>query len=224
MASWESEVRTDPRAPRETLAPTVRSDPSELLERRVNSVSPGCLDILGDRDLRVLAASTASQEQMERREPGESPERPVPEANEGQRVHVVGAVPEDPQENLVPRERQAMMDLPVGPAREDPKGLKARSVSPDPKDPTDHQGRTDCLDTQGREERRASKERLDPQDLEVWLDLRVLPERRDPAEREVTPGPPVLPANKVSLELQEKREERVTQVLWVFLGRWAPPG
>jgi len=184
-------------------------------------VSPGCLGILEDRDRRVPEASTASQERTERREQGESLGRLVPEANEARRVHVVGAVPEDPQENPVQRGLQAMMDLLAGPGREDLKGLKAQSVSQDPKDPTDHQGRTDCLDTQGREERRASKERPDPPDLEVWLDLRVLLERPDPAEREVTPDPLDPPVSKVSLELQEKREERVTQVLWVFLERWA---
>jgi len=224
VAYWVPEEKMDRRAPRGSLAPTVRSAPSEPPERRVNLESPGCLGILEDRGLRVPAASTASQEQMERREQGESPGRLVPEAKEARRVHVVGVVPEDPQENLVQRVLQAMMDLLVGQGRGDPKGLKVQSVSLDQKDPTGHQGRMDCLDTQGREERRASKERPDPQDLEVWLDLRVLLERRDPVEREVTPGPLVPPVSKVSLELQEKREERVTQVLWVFLERWAPPG
>lgn len=143
------------------------------------------------------------------------------EGNVARRVHVVAVVPEDQQENQVQRVLQAMMDLPVGRERGDLKDHRDQLVSLDPKDPTVPQERTGCPVIQGREERQASKERPDPQDLEVWLDHRDQLEKQDPVESGDTRALLAHLVSRVYLELLEKKVERVIQVPRVLVGRWA---
>lgn len=141
------------------------------------------------------------------------------EGNVAQRVHVVGVVLEDQQESQVQRAPQAMMDLLARQERGDLKDHRDPSVFLDLKDPMAHQEKMGCLVIPDRGERRASKERQDLQDLEGWLDHRAQLERLDPAESEDTQAPLVHQVSKVYLELLEKREERVIQVLRVLVAR-----
>lgn len=182
------------------------------LERRENSESLDCPGTLEGKAQRDPTVSLVFQEPMARKEQGEPLANLAQEANADQRVHVADAVPEDQQENQELRAHQATTDPPVHQERGDLKDRRDRWVSPDLKDQTAHQEKMGCPATQDREERRASKERPDPQDPEGWLDHRVQLERWDPLASAGTPVLPVHPGSKVYLELLEKKVERVIQV------------
>lgn len=179
--------------------------------------SPVCLGTLVDKAPRALTASLDSPGRTARREQGELPAKQAPEGSVAQRVHVVGVVLEDQQENQVQRAPQAMMDQGVHQERGDLKDLRDLSVSQDLKDPMALQEKMGCQVIPDREERRASKERQDLQDLEGWLDHRAQLERQDPAESEDIQAPLVLLVSKVYLDLLEKRVERVIQGVRVLV-------
>lgn len=181
--------------------------------------SPVCLGILEDKAPRAPTASMDSPGPTARREEGELLAKLAPEGNADQRVHVEAVVQEDQLENQVQRAPQAMMDLPAHQERGDLEDHRDPSVSPDPKDPMAHQEKMGCLVIPDREERRASTERQDLQDLGGWLDLRDQLERRDPAESEDTLDLLVHLVSKVYLELLERRVERVIQVPRAMVAR-----
>lgn len=138
----------------------------DQLERRANLESLDCLGTLVDKAPRAPTASLDSPGQMARREQGESPAKQALEDNVVRRVHVVAVVLEDQRESQVQRALQAMMDPGVHQERGDLKDHRDPSVSPDLKDPTVRQEKMGCPVILDREERRASKERQDLQDLE----------------------------------------------------------
>lgn len=202
---------------KETQGPTVKMDHQELLEKRGNLEFPVCLVTLEDKDQRVPTASLDSLVPMERKERGESPAKLAPEASAARRDHVVDEVHEDQLGNLGPREPLAMTDPLVLLVNGDLMDLRGLLVSPDPRGQTVQPVKMACLDTQDKEERRDSKERLDLQDLvELW-DLRVRPEKLDPVESEDTPDLQGHLESKVCLELLAKKEERVIQVSRVLV-------
>lgn len=200
-----------PRAPRASQDPMESPVPWDHLERRENSESPVCLGTLVDKAPRVPMASLDSPGRTARREQGEPLAKQAPEGSVAQRVHVVGVVLEDQQESQVQRAPQAMMDQGVHQERGDLKDPKDLSASQDPKDPMAPQEKMGCQVIPDREERRASKERQDLQDLAGWLDRRAQLERQDPVESEDIQAPLVHLVSKVYLELLEKRVERVIQ-------------
>lgn len=205
------------KVPKANQDPTEKLVPWDHLERRENLESLDYLVILENKASRAPMASLDFLEQMARKEQGELLANLVLEGNVAQRVLVVGVVLEDQQESPVQRAPQAMMDLPARQESEDLKDHRDQSVFPAPKALMAQQGKMGCLVILDRGERRASKERLDLQDLEEWLDHRDQLERQGQVENEDTQAPLVHLVSKVSLELLEKRVERVIQVLRVLV-------
>lgn len=179
-----------------------------------------CLGTLEDKVKRVLLALLDSLEQMVKKEQGEQLANQALEGNADQQVHVGDAEREDQQESQVQRAPQAVMDLQAHLESGDLKDLRDLSVYPGPKDRMGHLEKMGCQVILDRGEKRVSKERLDLPDLEEWWDHRDQLEGQDQSESEDTQAPLVHPENQVCLGLQEKRGERVIQVLQVILARW----
>lgn len=216
------EERMVQRGQRVVLDPLVRLDQLELWERRVNLVYLGFLDILEDQDPRDLLDSQDSLDQTARREPGVSLENQAQEDREDQRA------PEDREGQGVQlgsqeqRELQEAMALLVLLERGDCPDLREPMVSLDQKDLLDHQERTDCLDTQDREEKLVSKVKWVHLDLLELLDLRVHQERPAPWASVDTPDPQVHLESRDFLVPLERRAQRETLDLLEALAKMDP--
>lgn len=149
------------------------------------------LDILEDKDPRDLLDSQDSLAQTARREQG------VSLANQGQEDKEDQRAPEgreDQGARLGSQEQRDLLEvmaLLVLLERGDCPDLREPVVSPDQRDLLDHQERTDCLDTLGREEKLVSKVKWVHLDLLESLDLRVHQERLAPWASAATPDPQV---------------------------------
>lgn len=120
----------------------------------------------------------------------------------------------------------AHQDLPV---RGVCQALRDQPVSQDQKAHLDLQEKMDCPDILDREEKLDSKARLAHLALQAWLDLRDQQGRLDQWEIAATLDPQAHLVSRVYLELQEKKEPRVTPVLpaqqvkMVLLGQEVSP-
>lgn len=183
------------------------------LVTRVNLEFPGCQDTQEDKDQRDLRVSKVSLALMERKELGEQQESLAHADKEDQRDLEEREDQEDQQEKLDQKVTQGMMAHQDLPGRGVCQDLRDQQVSQDQRALLDLQGKTDCLDILDREERLDSKARLALLVLQVWLDLRDQQVRLDQWETGATLDPQAHLVNRVYLELQEKKELRVTPVL-----------
>lgn len=204
------EERMVPRGQRVASDPPVSSDHLDSLERRVNLVYLDFLDILEGKDPRALLDSRVSPAQTARRERGVLVANPGPEDKEDQRG------PEDREDRGAPLGNQEQRELLEATAllvlleRGDCPDLREPTVSPDRRDLLDHQERTGCPDTLGREEKLVSKVKWVHLGLLVSLDLRVLQERPAPWESVATPDPQVHQESRDFLVPQERKAPRET--------------
>lgn len=178
--------------------------------RRVNLEFLDCQDTQEDKDQRDLRVSKVSLVPMERKELGEQQESQAHADSEDQRGLGEREGREDQREKLVQRVTQGMtahQDLPV---RGVCLGLRDQQVSQDQRAPLDLQGKTDCQDILDREERLDSKAKQALLVLQVWLDLRDRQARLDQWVIGATLDPQAHLVSKVYLELQGKKEPRVT--------------
>lgn len=226
-ATGESSDQRDPEekmAPRGQRVAQVSQETLVLLAqvvRRVNLEFPDCQDTQEDKDQRDLKVSKVSLAPTERKELGEQQESLAHADREDQRGLEEREDREDRQEKTdqrVTQEMTAHQDLPV---RGVYQGLRDQQVSQDQRALLDLQGKTDCLDILDREERLDSKARLALLALQAWLDLRDQQVRLDQWEIAVIPDPQAHLVSRVYLELQGKKEPRVTSVLLVQQVRMA---
>lgn len=186
---------------------------SAQVVRRVNLEFLDCQDTQEDKDQRDLKVSKVSLAPMERKELGEQQES-LAHADRGDRRDLEEREDqEDQQEKLDPRVTQEMtahQDLPV---RGVCQGLRDQQVSQDQRALLDLQEKTDCLDILDREERPDSKARLALPAPQAWLDHRDQQVRLDQWEIGVILDPQAHLVSRVYLELQGKKEPRVTPVL-----------
>lgn len=156
---------------------------------------------------------------MERRELGACLGNQDLGENGAPRVQGVSGDPEVPPGSLEPREHQVVM-VPTGhPERGVFLDLKAPMDFLVPKALRAPQGRMGCLDTQAREEKWDSKERLALRDPLEWWDLREQLGKAVPWGREVTLAPQDLLASKDCLEQLERKGPRVILAPLVPQGR-----
>lgn len=185
--------------------------------RRANSVFQDYQDIQEDRVKRAPPVSQDSQVPTERKVLGVLLANQAQGDNEVQRVHVVLEVQEVPPENQALRVLRVTMVLLARLVKVDLKGLRAPLAFLDRRAPLDHLERMDCLATLGSGERLVSKAKLALQGQVVLLVHRALLGKLGQLVKEAIQVLLAHLVNKVCLVLQERKAQRVIQVLKVYL-------
>lgn len=224
MAHLDPEEKMVLRAQRVVEVRMVTLVLSGPLERRANLACQDFRATLDDKGQRVLLDFLDSPVPTERKVAGARLGRWDHAGSEAQRGREESEAPGASLGSLALRATLEVM------ARLAPLG------SGDPTDPKDPQAfpaqralqvlqaKMGSQDTLGKEARRVSKARLVPQDPPVWSALRVPMEKLVQWVSVVTQAPQDPLVNKASQAWLEKKGQRVTQALPVFLERMVPRG